>query len=313
VWSLWFEFKRHCHTHVTYYIILISGMTADRPRSTLSLRLGSLLPHASVDHTSDSDSDSSMLTTRSGTRSRVSNSCGTTRATKPRSLPVSLPRLQSLSSPSMATEPAQPKSPTPVVRWLGTWAHTDQHNRKSGSGSNSPSSSGPPSPNLSSLNEALNENILPSAPPQARLPSYFYASHALSRPPPFLDNLTRSTLPVASLSSGLPLYRDSDATQPISLNEPLSPTAQLMSYSSTGPKSMDTLRSVRDRSMHTSSRTESPSPSRPTSWWWFQGDNKQNVDTLLEEEDRADSVGEEQSLLRRKCEALGFRFVPLIN
>ena len=275
-------------------------MTPPRP-AALSSRLESLFLHSPVDHTSDSESDSSMLTTRSTTARSNSSS---TRATKRRSLPVSLPRLQSLSSPSMATELAQVKSPTPVIRWLGPWGQTELSRRASGSGSNSPSGSAPPSPSLSSLNEALNEDILPTALPQARLPSPFYASRALSRPPPFLDNLTRSTLPVASLSSGL-LLRDSNTTQSISLNDSalLPPNAQIMTHSSVGSTSVDTLRSVRDRGIHTSAPILSPSPSGPTSWWWFQGDNKQNVDTLLEEEDRADSVSEEQSHLRKKCKS----------
>jgi triacylglycerol lipase len=241
-----------------------------------------------------------MLTTRSATRSKVSNSSTPARATKRRSLPVPLPRLQSLSSPSMATEPAQPRSPTPVIRWLGSWS---QPRRAQGSGSNSPSGSAPPSPSLSLLNEALNENILPAALPQARLPSSFHASRTLCRQPPFLDNLTRSTLPTSSLSSRLPIPYDPITTQSISLDDPESsaPSAQIVFHPPGGSTSIDTLRSVRNRGMHTSASVPSPSPSKQTSRWWFQGNNKQNVDSLLEEEDRADSVDEEQSHLRKKC------------
>ena len=249
-------------------------MNPASPRTPISLRLGSLFPRVPAD-TSDSESDSSMLTTRSAS-AQATRSISSTRATKRRSLPVHLPSFF-------------PMGPAPVVRW-------------SDSGSNSPSDSTPPSPSLSSLNEALNEDILPAALHQAHLPPSFYASRTLSHPPPFLDNLTRSTLPVASLSPG----RGPNAPQSILHNdrEPSSPTAQLISQQSAGLKSVDTLRSVRDRRIHTTVSRDSPSPSRPTSWWLFQGDNKQNVDTLLDEEDRADSVNDEQTRLRKKCESL---------
>jgi hypothetical protein len=157
---------------------------------------------------------------------------------------------------------------------------------------------------------------LPTALPQARLPSSFYASRALSRQPPFLDNLTRSTLPIASLASGLPVSYDPNTTQSISL-EDSEPTAQIKFHAPMGSTSLDTLRSVRDRGIHTSAPVPSPSPSKPASWWWFQGDNKQNVDSLLEEEDRADSVGEEQSHLRKKCkfsiQIISFSIIELLR
>jgi hypothetical protein len=251
--------------------------------------------------------DSSMLSTRAA--ASTSSTANSARAsTRRRSLPVPLPRLQSLSSPSMAIEPAQPKNPTPVIRWLGPLCTQAEHpaKRPPGSTSDSPSGSAPPSPCLSSLNEALNEDILPTTPPHARLPSSFYASRALSRPPPFLDNLTRSTLPTASLSSGLPLYRDTSTAHSVPLNDPQRPLAEVQRVSVSRPRSrssMDTLRSVRDRNIHMMTPSvPSPTSTAPTNWWWFQGDNKQNVDTLLQEEDRADSVSEEQSNIRKKCE-----------
>jgi triacylglycerol lipase len=280
---------------------LFTGNINDQDHGTpLSSRLGQLFYRYPVDSIGDTESDTSMLTTRSVMRSKGPNSSTITRAAKHRSLPVLLPRLQSLSSPSMATEPAQPKSPTPLIRWLGSWS---QPGCASSLGSNSPSVSSPPSPCLSLLSEAMNEDILPTTPPQARLPPSFYASRALSRPPPFLDNLTRSTLPIASMSSGLHLSRDPN-TKSISLDDSAQPVpnAHVTIHSPIGSTSMDVLRSVRDRGINTVTPAPSPSPSRPTSWWWFQGDNKQDVDTLLEEEDRADSVGEEQSRLRKKCE-----------
>lgn len=279
--------------------------STSRPRTPLSARLGSLLQ---VESTSDTESDSSMLSTRTTAAARPkhsnSSSASAARASRRRSLPVPLTHLQGLSSPLMATEPAQPKSPTPVLRWLGPFGQPENRRRISGSGSNSPSGSGPPSPSLAALNEALNEDLLPAAPPQARLPSSFYASRSLSRPPPFLDNLTRSTLPTSSLSPGVPSPRDPNTTQSISLNDdPPSPKAQIISHSPPGSRSsIDTLRSVRDRGIHTSAPLDNPSPTKTNNWWWFQGENKKNVDTLLEADDRADSVGAEQTHLRKKCE-----------
>lgn len=261
---------------------------------------------------SDSVLSSTMLSTRaaattSSTANTTSTSAARATSSRRRSLPVPLPRTQSLSFPSMAIEPAQPKNPTPVIRWLGPLAQADHPKRTSGLISCSPSSSDPPSPCLSLLKEALNEDILPTAPPHARLPSSFYASRALSRPPPFLDNLTRSTLPTASLSPGIPLYRGLSIAHSVGPNDLQRPSAEVSRVSYSPPKSrnsIDTLRSVRDRSIHLAPSVPSPSTTAstaPTSWWWFQGDNKQNVDTLLQEEDRADSVIEEQRNLRKKC------------
>lgn len=284
-----------------------------RPRTPLSARLGSLF-NQQQDNASESDSDSSMLSARTAShaaarRAKHSNSgLATTREARRRSLPVPLPYLQTITSPSMTTEPAQPKSPTPVLRWSQAVGKAGGHRRRpSGSGSNSPTSaSGPPSPNLTALNEALQDDLLlPTAPPQARLPSSFYASRALSRPPPFLDNLTRSTLPTASLSPGLPDPNNPNTTHSISLNDdPPSPTASIISSSPPGHRnSIDTLRSVRDRGIHTSAPVAMTSPTKPNNWqWWFQAENKKNVDKLLDEDDRADSVTDEQENFRRKCE-----------
>src|SRR5271170_1743053 len=110
-----------------------------------------------------------------------------TRTKLPRSfIPLTATTAMSL----MSSEPNQPKF-VPVLRWF----------------SNPPRSSStatrPSSPSLSlsllSLQEALTET-LPTTPPRAHIPPTFHSSRTLTRPPPFLDNLTRSTLPTASVT-----------------------------------------------------------------------------------------------------------------
>lgn len=120
----------------------------------------------------------------------------------------------------------------------------------------------------------LRKDKLPQEPPAARLPEHFR-----SRQPAFLDPLTRSTLPTASLSYDDPLG---------------SPSYNHAQHRS----SVDTLRAVRDRGM--------PPPQPPVetmkpSWWWFQTQNKEAVDEMLDEEDRGESVEDEQAKIRQKC------------
>ncbi|KAJ6509348.1 Alpha/Beta hydrolase protein [Mycena vitilis] len=177
-------------------------------------------------------------------------------------------------------------APQPILRWLGTWSPYKSPNP-------SPPST-PPSPGLASLNEALTEPI--AFPASAHLPQSFSASRALSRPPPFLDNLTRSTLPTASLSP--------HATSPD--ENPFHDVSGVNSSPPTG-SSIETLRSLslrdhrRTRSLHTAAvPADPPSASESIARWWFQSENKDNVDALLDRDDRADSVQQEQSILHSK-------------
>ncbi|KAF5375001.1 hypothetical protein D9758_000462 [Tetrapyrgos nigripes] len=143
------------------------------------------------------------------------------------------------------------------------------------SGSHSPTSLEAASAH--SLQEALREN-LPQHPSPVRL-----------RQPPLLNSLTRSTLPTATLSQ-------SSSSSPTSISHRISPSKT----------SLDSLRSVsrRDstiRSTHTKAAApEAESSSGLNLGWWFQYGNKDNVDSLLEKEDRADTVLEEQERIRRK-------------
>ncbi|KAF8078798.1 triacylglycerol lipase [Lyophyllum atratum] len=176
----------------------------------------------------------------------------------------------------------------PVLRW-----------RTSLSSSSTPLSSTPPSPTLASLNEALHEPLpsppLPVRPPPALLPD-------LRRPPPFLDNLTRSTLPTSSLSPPLSVSSH-PSPSPSPSHAPL-----LLTHSTPAQSSLDSLRSLssRDhvRSLSTSSATSSAltlsTPSPTLSRWWFQSENKENVTTLLNQDDRADYIQQQQHKLRKK-------------
>ncbi|KIK70795.1 hypothetical protein GYMLUDRAFT_210269 [Collybiopsis luxurians FD-317 M1] len=178
--------------------------------------------------------------------------------------------------------------------------------RKSSSSDSSSSSSSNPS--LASLNEALNEPLcLPRRPPSAQL-SHF----SLARNPPFLDNLTRSTLPTASLSP--PAIVSSDSGSPTSptfrtrssaqSNDDLDSPKISLNQSPPSRSSLDSLRNVSQqvRRSHTRSASAALPPSNLESnnfWWWFSG-NKENVDTLLSEDDRAATVQEEQANIRKK-------------
>ncbi|KAI0257059.1 Alpha/Beta hydrolase protein [Lactifluus subvellereus] len=227
--------------------------------------------------------------------------------TKLRPRPISL----NLSPQDMPTRPPnsqQPphKSPHPVLRWFG-------QNVPSPASSDSPQSSPGSQPisrsasPIQNLLDALTSPLpTPSAstlkpPPRAVSPSI-----PLSGSPSFLRNLTRVTLPTASLSSLKPAANPFDPPE-----DPNSPGAPILLQQSPPQRSsLDSLRSLRDRNGGSSARpSRHPSfASSPralfstsaTPWWWFQNDNKENIDRLLSEEDRAPTIEEEQSRIHKK-------------
>lgn len=208
----------------------------------------------------------------------------------------------------------------PILRWLGTWSPYGIPSSQEPSPSSS--STNLSSPSLVSLNEALTEDLcLPRTPKAAQL-SHF----SLSKQPPFVDNLTRSTLPTASLAPPTILSTDFSPTSPTfrarssaRSNHPLDKTEISLNHSPPSRTSLDSLRSLsqRDFSLRRShSRSVSTASAQPssdsdsnTSWWWFQSGNKDNVDTLLEEDDRAATVEEEQHNIRKKCTS--FRLIEI--
>ncbi|TFK36886.1 Alpha/Beta hydrolase protein [Crucibulum laeve] len=210
-----------------------------------------------------------------------------------------------------------PRSPTPVLRWLSNLTsqlntqpltsqgprsrpHSPHH--RTYSLPPSPSASTSTGPNLDLLNEALTEPLQLTRPPPARLPPSFSTSHNLSRPPPFLDNLTRSTLPTSSLSP--PHYASvysEDSSFPHSAASHsanvIQPPPIVLTHSPPTRSSLDSLRSLSARShTRTISTLTANSPddtqtSTATSAFsrWFQSESK---DALLTEDDRATSSAE---------------------
>ncbi|KAF9448168.1 alpha/beta-hydrolase [Macrolepiota fuliginosa MF-IS2] len=198
--------------------------------------------------------------------------------------------------PSVVLASPVTNHPTPILRWLSNWPLNDKHSHSgsesgSGSSSSSPTSS---SSDLALLREALREPLI-ARPPEARLPPPFRARN-LTHPPPFLDNLTRSTLPTSSLSPPLEVaISSSDASY-----TKISPPPIILSHSPPHRSSLDTLRRVSlppPRPLSTLSTTDSTSSAATASSflsglqstssfsWWFS-EPKDSNDPLLSEEDR---------------------------
>ena len=226
---------------------------------------------------------------------------------RPRPISLNLSPLDMPTRPPNSQHPPH-KSPYPVLRWFGQNEHspTSSDSPLSSSGSQPISRSASPMQNL--LDALTSPLPIPSPstlkpPPRAVSPSI-----PLSGSPSFLRNLTRVTLPTASLSSLKPPACAFNLPE-----DPDSPGAPvLLQQSPPQRSSLDSLRSLRDRNSGSSarpsrhsSRASSPralfSTSATPSWWWFQNDNKENIDSLLSEEDRAPTIEEEQSRIHKKC------------
>ncbi|KAI0308281.1 Alpha/Beta hydrolase protein [Multifurca ochricompacta] len=178
------------------------------------------------------------------------------------------------------------KPPHPVVRWYGqTNLSTTSIHLQS-----------PDSPPLSRSASPI-QNLLDAL-----------TSPLLSPPTLPLSVHQRLALPTASISNLAPATRPFDP-----LEDSQSPGAPIfLQYSPPERSSLDALRSLRIRSsgpsarLRRTSRASSSSPraffstSAASSRWWFQNDNKQRVDPLLSEEDRAPTVEEEQIHIHKK-------------
>ncbi|KAI0066489.1 alpha/beta-hydrolase [Artomyces pyxidatus] len=206
-----------------------------------------------------------------------------------------------------STQPSPKRSPHPVVRWLGRSPSSSSF--ASHPSDSSELSSRSSSPRLDSLQDALNSS-LPTPPPSAHHPVHpsIPPSFLPHRSPPFLQNLTRSTLPTASLSN-LP-FSPRPYDPPIDTQAPGTPI--VVQHSPPERSSIDALRSLRDRAItYFPSTTPTPPPRGPPSHsasfstssalsWWFQSENKEHVDELLGEEDRAGTAEEEASKIHKK-------------
>ena len=201
------------------------------------------------------------------------------------------------------------KAPHPVLRWFG-------HTKPSHSSVPSPSDSQPPSPSSDPIENLLDALTSP-------LPALSTPTPTLKRPPKavppnmplwgspyFLRGLSRAPLPTASVSNLIPATHPFDAS-----DDSQFPGAPIyLQHSPPELSSLDALRSLRNRksasSAHLDRSTSLASlPSLPSlfstsatpSWWRFQNDNKEDVDRLLSEEDRAPTVEEERSRIHKKC------------
>jgi triacylglycerol lipase len=215
------------------------------------------------------------------------------------------PRLSHLSPDNMPTPPpnlqkSPHKAPHPVLRWFGSVP--------------SPSDSQPPSPSSDPVENLLDALTSPlpalSAPTLKRPPRAVPPNMPLWSSPSYLLGLSRVTLPTASLSNLIPATRPFDPS-----DDSQSPGAPIyLQHSPPERSSLDALRSLRNRrsasSAHLSRSTSLASlPSLPSlflttatpSWWRFQNDNKEDIDRLLSEEDRAPTVEEERSRIHKKC------------
>ena len=193
------------------------------------------------------------------------------------------------------------KASHPVLRWYG-------HKTPSRSDSQPPSPSSDP---VESLLDALTSPLPAlSAPTLKRPPRAVPPNMPLWGSPSFLRDLPRVTLPTASLSNLIP------ATHPLDpSDDSQSPGAPIyLQHSPPERSSLEALRELRNResasSAHLSRSTSLASlPSLPSlfstsatpSWWRFQNDNKEDIDRLLSEEDRAPTVEEERSRIHNKC------------
>lgn len=249
---------------------------------------------------------------------------------RPHSRPQSLTLSAVGSSQGHAEGSARPH---PVLRWMSS-KHASSKSLSSSpipsptrsSPVDTPSTSGATTPSsaASALADALHDNpllasahsewnrsssslvSLPTRPEAARLPAHFRAT----RPPRYLSELTRSTLPSASLSPPLPPYDDEAFENPVRYTDPFasdhhdadrerdldmlySPTpmplaiphspapahlgrqrSATMSTSSTR-SSLDTLRSIHDRTrgIHTTPQAQFKVSLLPDSVKsWFGGD-----------------------------------------
>lgn len=218
---------------------------------------------------------------------------------------LSLLRKQSASAPASPSsrfkdlsQDAQPQSDSPsqsppgpaspILRWFHSQISLPP----------SPLSR-PQTPHSAALSEAIHDH-LPTKPEPAHLPPEYHTSIR----PPILNELTRSTLPVSSLTTPTDRigHHTSNSTHTLLLDR-IPPSAPARS-------SLDTLRTFYNKTIpaiptHQQTRSISiPAPFRN----WFQTEPAKDEGKhgdILTEEDRDDDPEVEQENIRRKCEHSG--------
>jgi triacylglycerol lipase len=173
------------------------------------------------------------------------------------------------------------------------------------------------------LQQAISDEVFKiKKPPEARMASHHRTSSLHSRElryPTLMDKSVRASRPTASITKPLAQIHASLSPQPSLATSPTSysrPGLGLgmaasgllrMGTSSNEPTartSLDSLRSLsaRDRGIQTSAaQAMSPVPSGMNRWW-FQDGNKEAVDGMLHEEDKAPTAQQEVEGIRKKCE-----------
>jgi len=226
-------------------------------------------------------------------------------STRPMSLNLSLENMPALP-PNSQQSPH--RYPHPVLRWCG---HTNPSVTSDSSMPSDPHPNRLPDSPMENLRDALTSSLPTPTPSTLKRPQKAVPPPMpLSGSPSLLRSLPRVTLPTASLSNLAPAASPFDP--PV---DPHSPGAPIfLQHSPPERSSLDFLRSLRDRGSGSSVRPtrHSPRASLPSpsalfstsatpSWWRLQNDNKENIDRLLSEEDRAPTVEEEQSRIHKKC------------
>ncbi|KAF8323154.1 alpha/beta-hydrolase [Clavulina sp. PMI_390] len=117
------------------------------------------------------------------------------------------------------------------------------------------------------------------------------------RAPPLLDLARQTTLANSSLSElSLPPRPSDPESDDLEYNPIKSSTPTLIRQNTPSRTSIDSLRTIQSRSLHTSA----PSETRPSfaPGWWFQ--HKQDVEPLLDDKDKDDAVETSEDKLRKR-------------
>ncbi|KAI9461182.1 Alpha/Beta hydrolase protein [Russula earlei] len=215
---------------------------------------------------------------------------------------------EDMPAPPPNSQRSPHRSPHPVLRWFGDITNASTASDPPVEFPSSPIS--PPASPMESLREALTSRLpTPSLSTLKLPPKAVPPPMPLSGSRSFLRNLPRVTLPSASLSIPAPAVRPFNP--PVDTQSPGAPI--FLQHSPPERSSLDALRSLRDRVGGSSARPTrrhaqasfySPkaffSTSATPNWWRIPNDNKENIDALLSDEDRAASVEEERSRIRKK-------------
>lgn len=294
-----------------------ASTSSSRSRTPIQNRLQSLLvesPRSSLDAGAEQSEDSDTWPSNPGAVAVAS-------VASPPSSSLAGERVTRSAKPDSAPDLFEAASQLPIVRWF---------RGESSSLPTSPRSESPTSPS-SALREAIDDELpvharhsidsLPSnfqlqRPPKALLSGHNMNSigrNGLRRTPPFLDSLTRATLPTASVTEPLPVHRQQTSyflptpadIVPRKYDNDIHSPAIDISHSPPSVTSIESLRQIRNQDRpstssqnrgHDRSFSTGAGPSR----WWF-GTRKSEVDELLDDSDKAPTIEGEEARIRAKC------------